>query len=114
MSVFTPGSYFVIDDVELSGTEGINQSKNLTIQLKNISPNPVNNLFTINFSLPKTETVVIELFDVTGKRLLNIVSEEMARENRKEIDLSFIPNGVYYLKMITNSGSSAIPVAVQH
>ncbi len=113
-SVFTLGSYFVIDDVELSGTVGINQSKNPTIQLKNISPNPVNNLTTINFSLLKAETVGIELFDVTGKRLLNIVSEEMAGENRKEIDLSFIPNGFYYLKMITDSGSLAIPVAVQH
>ena len=63
-----PGSYFVIDDVELTGTAGIINPKNTLNFINKFNPNSVNNSANIYFSLPVNEIVTIELFDITGKK----------------------------------------------
>jgi len=41
-------------------------------------PNPFNPMTTINFSLPQTETVRLEVYDVTGKLVKTLVSQDMS------------------------------------
>ena len=61
------------------------------LALVNIGPNPVIDKINIKTNLP---SFTIEIYNATGKKvyLPSLV-------NRKEIDISSLPTGVYYLKI---------------
>ncbi len=88
------------DSLFVEDCTGINQlatgSSNITI-----FPNPNNGTFTIQSSVASGQ-LSVEIYDVLGQR---VKSEEL-RAKSEEINISNQPNGVYFYRVITESGNT--------
>jgi hypothetical protein len=63
-------------------------------------PNPFNPSTTISFSLPSRSFVRLKIFDLMGREVAALVSEEMSAGNySKEWNASGIPSGVYFYRL---------------
>lgn len=91
------GAYTVLGQVTTTGSALSTENFNLDIIDFNIYPNPTSGKVTINSKQNNLEK--IELVSLNGKVL--IVSA-----NRKEINLSKLPVGLYILKATTKEGTS--------
>ena len=79
---------------------GINQFTNNT-QIK-IYPNPANN------------KIIIDATDVVGVKLIDVLGNQILSTNQKNIDVSNISNGVYFLNIKTNQGLATKKIIIQH
>lgn len=72
-------------------------------------PNPFNPATNINFRIPEKTFVRMILYDVTGREIRKFVEKEM-EEGYYSIQLNSngISSGVYFYKMITSSGFTAV------
>lgn len=78
-----------------------------SIYLLEAFPNPSADRVTTRFNLFESEVVTIEVYDITG-RLVRTVMENRplsAGTHEYAIDLADRPDGVYYIRMSTGSGS---------
>lgn len=63
-------------------------------------PNPFNPVTKINFSLPKTTEVAIEVFSLTGRRVATLVNETRPAGNHYVgFDASHLSSGIYIYRM---------------
>jgi hypothetical protein len=72
-----------------------------------VFPNPAENKITVEL---KEESFAVRIFDFTGKE---IYSEKNCRE-KVQIDCSAFANGVYYLQLQTDKGSTMTKFSVSH
>ncbi len=89
MPTTASGWMLYLDDLIL-GTNAVVNTK------ISVFPNPVENILTINAS-EKVDAIMI--FNVLGQQ----VSEVIIDETNKQIDVSGLANGIYMLKVISNS-----------
>ncbi|HOZ51422.1 MAG TPA: T9SS type A sorting domain-containing protein [Chitinophagaceae bacterium] len=68
-----------------------------------VSPNPTNNIFNIICSADHEEDLVIELYDLTGRKTISTIYKLQKGTNNFYVDISAIPNGFYNLKCTSNS-----------
>ena len=67
-------------------------------------PNPFNPVTKISFSIPKSEFVTLRVFDVIGKEVAVLVSEnKQAGIYEAVFDASKLSSGVYFYKLETSS-----------
>jgi hypothetical protein len=67
-------------------------------------PNPFNPLTTIEFNLPKTEFVTLEVYNILGKKVTTIVSNKLSAGNHRfNFDGSNLASGIYFCKLTTDS-----------
>ena len=67
-------------------------------------PNPASNYTSIQFNLLEDSDVELALFDVTGRKLIQILDERMpAGQYSYEVDLSILSGGVYYTSILTQN-----------
>lgn len=65
-------------------------------------PNPFNPITKINFTIPKSEVVRIEVYDILGRKIKTILNEyKLAGTYEVEFDANKLPSGVYFYKMIS-------------
>jgi hypothetical protein len=63
-------------------------------------PNPFNPSTTISFSLPTKSRVTLKIFDVLGRDVATIVSEDlMAGTHKRQWNASGMPSGVYFYRL---------------
>jgi hypothetical protein len=66
-------------------------------------PNPFNATTTISFTLPRTGTVDLNVYDVTGRLVRNLAGgcnpPLQAGEHQIEFDGSDLPSGIYFVRM---------------
>jgi hypothetical protein len=74
-------------------------------------PNPTKDKFKIQCSKFKVVDATIELYDLTGKKLL--VKQITAGTENIEIDVCHLKNGVYFCKLITKNGSETKKLVIQ-
>ena len=80
------------------GIANIQEKENFSI-----SPNPVTNESTINYSLNKLSDVTINLYDINGK-LVNVLLDKNQAAGNYSLPISFkgrVKSGVYFVKMYT-------------
>ncbi|MBU3659610.1 MAG: T9SS type A sorting domain-containing protein [Flavobacteriales bacterium] len=66
----------------------------------NVCPNPTNSILNINFNLPKADEVLIGLYDIDGKPILEKdFGNKVAGEYQEILDLTNIPNGTYICRI---------------
>ncbi|MFH1050749.1 MAG: T9SS type A sorting domain-containing protein [bacterium] len=89
---FAFGGYKI--EVTYQGTVGVEEEKGSVSNSLEIFPNPVSDYLNISYSL--TQTGSIEIYDVLGNKVL-------ISELKEKVDVSKLPEGVYYL--LINSGN---------
>lgn len=66
-------------------------------------PNPVGNeKLTIQYNLPKSGNIIVDIVNVIGKKVLSTSHYNTGGNNREEINVSNLPNGIYFLKLYAN------------
>ncbi len=72
----------------------------LIYQLEQNYPNPFNATTTIKFTLPATENVSLDIYNIQGKHVAHLLSEEvLAGEHKVVWDAGNISSGVYYYQI---------------
>jgi hypothetical protein len=76
----------------------------VTFALKQNHPNPFNPSTTIQFTLPKSEHVLLKVFDATGREVQSLIDKRMeAGEHTIRFNGSGLASGIYYCSL--NAGS---------
>jgi hypothetical protein len=71
-------------------------------------PNPFNPSTTISFSLPSISFVSLKIFDLLGREVATVVSEEMsAGKYTKQWNANGMPSGIYYFRLQAGSFSES-------
>jgi len=79
-----------------------NHLNNLSISINSIYPNPANDLCKIDFYLPKSENVVIEITNLYGKLLSSIPCDLVTNGlNTIEINMKNLSSGAYFVTLRT-------------
>jgi hypothetical protein len=64
-----------------------------------VSPNPTNTVLNIHFNLPKADEVLIGLYDMNGKLILEKnLGSKVTGEYQEQLDLTNIPQGTYFCR----------------
>jgi plastocyanin len=67
-------------------------------------PNPFNPSTNIKFSIPERGFVSMNVYDITGKLITNIVNQELASGTYTyQYNASDIPSGIYFYRIQTNN-----------
>jgi hypothetical protein len=91
--------------------------KENTQSIKNLSvyPNPANGQINVSFSLLKNSEVTMELIDITGRKIANLVSEKMsAGIISKTFNTSSFQEGNYFLKINSSGIISQQKISIIH
>ncbi|MEP7264479.1 MAG: T9SS type A sorting domain-containing protein [Bacteroidota bacterium] len=90
--------------------------ENTSLGISNITayPNPFSQLTTINFTVDQTSTVIVSIYDLTGK----IISQTKEQTYSKGNNQLFIPrnnlkNGIYIAEIKTNNAAQKVKLIVQ-
>ncbi len=69
-------------------------------------PNPFNPVTQIDFTLPKTEFITLDIFNILGEKVETLVSNEMpAGTYTVTWDATAVPSGIYFYRINTDSFS---------
>jgi hypothetical protein len=92
------GNNIYIDDINISGNyTGINDDLESAYSFS-VFPNPASDVANIKFDLPKNQNVKIDLYDVTGRLIKNIVDQNLtAGEHQLSVNNNDL-NGIYLLR----------------
>ena len=87
---------FVIDI--LSTDDGVLPSK---VELHKAYPNPFNPVTNINFTLPYTMQVEINILDIQGRKVRNISSSSYVKGlNSVTVDANDLSSGIYFVELL--------------
>jgi len=115
LAVPATGSYFIVDDVELSGLVGMEEKTILRTGIEKIQPNPAGNVSSVYYSLSTRADIQFELFDLTGRKHGELqMRNETAGRHKVDWELSQVQAGCYMLRMITPSGVQVAPFVIIH
>lgn len=73
--------------------------KEKTTQINSIYPNPTNGVFTIDFGILQNTNLLLEIFDVSGKKMTQL----SITKPKEKLDISNYENGIYFLRLNNNS-----------
>lgn len=69
-------------------------------------PNPFNPITNIKYSIPKSDIVIIKVYDILGKEITTLLNEyKQAGAYEVNFNASNLPSGVYFYRMISGSYS---------
>ena len=89
-------------------TKGSATTASIGEQAGNISlsvfPNPVTDEATVAYSLTSGSDVTISFHDLSGKLLNSQSMHQPAGDHAYKLDCSFLPGGMYFVKVLTNAG----------
>jgi hypothetical protein len=73
------------------------------------APNPASIYSTIHFSLDNPARVILDVYDLSGKKIVNLINEEMNSGNHKyNWSLNSVEPGLYICRISTNNNNSQI------
>jgi len=93
------------DTLQLTGTVGINELNTGADNTMHIYPNPITGNCTIDFEATTQGKTTIGLYDITGKRILQV--QELLLKGHHTYNLNGISSGVYFIKIASNKYSYA-------
>jgi hypothetical protein len=77
----------------------------------NIYPNPTAGKFNVQCSMFKVEDATIEIYDLTGKKLIQ--KQIPSGTENVEIDVSHLKNGVYFCRLVFEKYSTTEKIIIQ-
>ncbi len=91
---------------------GVKENENKISSIR-LYPNPVSNEATVDLNLNESGTVVITVYDITGKVVANAFTGEMnSGINTVKINTSDIPAGIYFTTIISNNVKKTLKTAI--
>jgi len=118
-----PGKYTVkltvgYDDVFLTETKsdfitvesstGVNEeilSLNNGLSLYSVEPNPSNDVIRLAYSISNSQNITIAIYNILGERVLSTSDGyQIEGMHNKEINISHLPSGVYFLQILGDTG----------
>ncbi len=83
-----------------TGTDIDNLEIPFTYSLAQNFPNPFNPITTINFSLPVSGKVVLEVFDISGKNVATLLDNELQYgEHSLQFNAADLASGIYFYRL---------------
>lgn len=91
------GSYVILDDLSFGACISAVDDIKGNVTLEDAYPNPANDVCNIIYSIPGTSTVCVSLFDLSGRKVMNILNNTNQTYGRYKIpvDVRTLANGVY-------------------
>lgn len=107
--VETPGSYFIVDDVELNnGEETPTWEESPQFAEVRIFPNPCAATLNITLSAEVGGHYSVGIFDQQGREVQRVLDEELYNGVYDlQADLSYLPSGTYVCKVSSQAGFSS-------
>ena len=104
MTKMHPGSFFVIDDLSLSGATtvepDITGNPPHSFSLEQNCPNPFNPSTTIGFIVPQSDFVTLKVFNTVGQEIETLVSDRLEPGRYTvRFDGQNLPSGIYFSEM---------------
>jgi hypothetical protein len=82
-------------------------------QIVSIYPNPSNGLFTLSINNVVTNQIVISILDIQGKIVFAETDKNISADYKKQINLSDLAKGIYYVKINIGSDLKTQKLIVQ-
>lgn len=102
--VFINQSYIVGANKIIISENPLPVTENPIVGGVSVRPNPINGPFIANFALNTGAYITADLFNALGQRIMGVYSGQMLPGMQQiEGDISSLPNGVFYLRLVTNS-----------
>jgi predicted RNase H-like HicB family nuclease len=119
ISVSAAGTYYVLVTNEF-GCYEVDSIKvhytlsnlELSSELKDLKvfPNPVNGNLNVNFRIQKEDDVQLKIFNYTGAIVYSENTVSHSGEYNKNIDLSAMTPGIYFLQVVQNGQSQTVKI----
>jgi hypothetical protein len=93
--------------------DGINNVReNSTNQQINIYPNPTSEILNINFLQTQRRNTEVVITNLLGEQVKE--ARNKSQEERVEMDVSNLPNGIYFVSVKTTEGIFTKKIIIQH
>ena len=101
----------VLDDFQTSASE--QRTPAYDWSLAPAYPNPFNSATTLDFTLPRTQTASLTLYDVTGRHVRTLSEQVFAAgSHRVVVDAAGLPTGIYFVHMNSGTQSTVRPITL--
>lgn len=99
------GNNIYIDDINILGVNGIDAPE-AGIQHFEVYPNPIQDNTTVSFFLENSQTVSLQLFDMTGRLVLDMFNGNLnAGEHQFPVQTAEkLNSGLYFVRLTTTEG----------
>jgi hypothetical protein len=89
-----------LGNFEKSGVD-LKPRQDNTLELEKLvfAPNPSDGKFTLKFNSPDSEKIIVQIFDLNGKKVYEETVKNFDGEYNKKIDISSEGQGIYFLKI---------------
>jgi hypothetical protein len=109
------GSYLIIDDLSFGPLSSVNEINNSVTSIESITPNPAELSSEIIYQIQTPGTTTIQTYDATGTQVQNLLNENQAPGRYKVIaNVSNLANGVYFVRLMTDSYVQVRAMQVSH
>ncbi|GMQ81752.1 MAG: hypothetical protein BMS9Abin05_1187 [Rhodothermia bacterium] len=108
------GSVYVFD-VSSTGIFTDNAAENDNSFTDTIYPNPTRSFSTLEYLVEVTSPVSAAIYDVLGRRVRDVINSTQGKGRYAEtVDLSNLPNGVYFYRIQIGRFSATKPLTIIH
>lgn len=91
---------------------GSTQSTTFIDEFVKVYPNPAKELLIVELSLHDYSPINYTIYDISGKPLLVGKWQENKRNYNKELDLTTLPSGLFYLSIRSKTYFNVIPITI--
>lgn len=103
-SAIVDSAILSFDSFQTGGVEGDQSNIPHKLVLLQNYPNPLNPSTTISFSLPAKSFVTMKVYDIVGREITTIVSEELSAGNHsRQWNAAGMPSGIYFYRLQAGS-----------
>lgn len=95
--------------LEKNPVVGIKELKDESLKLS-VYPNPASSIITIELEMMNEKEIEISILDVLGKE---VIHNSLSSTHHFQIDVSGLPNGIYFAQIKTDKGIGARKIVVQ-
>ncbi|MBE2254990.1 MAG: VCBS repeat-containing protein [Ignavibacteria bacterium] len=97
--------YTVIQGNSITSITNENEFTPLEFSLNQNYPNPFNPVTTIEFNLTKPSKILLRIYDISGKKITELINAELKQGNHKiNWNADNFPSGIYFYKIVSESG----------
>lgn len=94
-------------------SEDANEAAVVTAEALTVSPNPVTDLASLNYSLDQASDVELSIYDLNGKKLEVLAKQKQEAGNYSfNWDASPMANGIYYARLVKGNNAETVKIVV--